>query len=193
MAPELHPTENRGYRELYAATRQVLRHWTRLSERLGDAPGTAELDAGAAEAADLLEALGPVTATRGLYGWPAAQGLGVQIAGIRNGLGDRFLERNQALRMAVVDLQHVTTLLGYLATVAATRGDDELQEFCGRWERKLRRTENAARKAVIASGADPDGALELADPSPLGRVAHGVALAVGTVGEWVDARRGRKG
>jgi hypothetical protein len=30
---------------------------------------------------------------------------------------DRFLERNQALRLAVGDLEHVTTLLAYLARV----------------------------------------------------------------------------
>jgi hypothetical protein len=43
---------------------------------------------------------------------------------------------------------------------------------------------------VVKLGATPDAAIERLDPSPAGRVAHGAANAVGTVGEWVDRRRG---
>src|SRR4051812_9677651 len=82
---------------------------------------------------------------------------------------------NQALRLAVDDLEHVTTLLGYLASVGEARGDANLSEFCRSWERRLRRQEGAVRRAAIELGSDPDGAVEPLDDSPAGRAAHGVA------------------
>ena len=58
---------------------------------------------------------------------------------VRAAILDRFLERNQALRFAVDDLEHVTTLLAYLASVSATRRAKVLTELCQGWERKMRR------------------------------------------------------
>jgi hypothetical protein len=107
---------------------------------------------------------------------------------LRGAVLDRFLERNQALRLAVGDLEHVATLLAYLAQVSATRGDAELPEFCGTWERRLRRQLGAIRKAAIELGASPDAAVEPLDDSAAGRAAHRVAWAFGTVGEWTDRR-----
>jgi hypothetical protein len=107
---------------------------------------------------------------------------------------DRFLEVNQAARFAVEDLQHVVTLLGYLETVTRATDHAHLAELMGRWERKLRRLENEARRCVVALGADPDSAIEPLDSSPLGRAAHGTGYAIGTVGEWVDRKTsGRRG
>ena len=101
---------------------------------------------------------------------------------------DRFLELNQAARFAVEDVQHVVTLLGYLEAVCGASGNAELAELAGRWERKLRRIENEARRAVVQLGADPDAAIEPLDPSALGRVAHGAGTLAGTIGEWVDGK-----
>lgn len=190
----LHPAENRGYRELYAYSRQLADHWRGLAERVPDGELAGLLEKGADSAEELLAELEPATATHGLHGKPAAQGVGRTLARQRQGVRDRFLERNQALRFAVEEMQHLTTLLGYLAAVADTRGHDDLAELCGRWERKLRRTESAVRKAVAASGSDPDGAIEPFDGSPAGRAAHSVGYVTGTVGEWVDRRAaGREG
>ena len=105
---------------------------------------------------------------------------------------DRFLERNQALRLAVDDLEHVTTLLAYLATVSEGRGDTTLAEFCGSWERRMRRQVSAVRKAAVALGTTPDVAIEPLDPSAVGRAAHGAAWAFGTVGEWTDRQVARR-
>jgi hypothetical protein len=184
----LHPAQNRGLRELYAFTRQLASHWSRLAPRVGVGPGPAALEAGAAAARELLVELADLTAEHDLHGFPAAQGVGAQIAGLRNAVADRTLERNQALRLAVVDAQHLTTLLAYLAALAETRGDERMRDFCARWERRLKRHESAVRRAAIAAGTAPDGAIEPLDHTPVGRAAHGLATAVGTVGEWVDRR-----
>lgn len=186
MVRELHPAENRGYRELYAFSRGLIAHWTALSDALGP-PACKPLDAGVHAARGLLSELEPVTAAHGLHGRPAAQGAGAQV-GRQRIVRNRFLERGQALRFAPQDIVHLCVLLAYLAQVAESRGDSELAEFCVRWERKLRRHESAVRKAATLIGADPDGAVEPLHGSVVGRAAHGLGLAAGTAGEWFDRR-----
>lgn len=187
----MHPAENRGYRELYLTGRQLVQRWRRLGDSLPPAP--AEPVRKAADSVErLLSELEPMTARHDLHGNVAAQGSGSRIGAARGAISDRFLERNQALRLALDDLEHVATLLAYLATVSATRGDAELPEFCRSWERRLRRQLGAVRKAAVALGEDPDAAIEPLDPSPVGRAAHGAVYAAGTVGEWVDRQVARR-
>jgi hypothetical protein len=189
MTPDLHPAQNRGLRELVATTRQLADHWESLTSRVAGTAAADTLDDGVVKARELIEALGPLMEARGLYGGPAAHSVGKSLAGSRGRLGDRFLERNQALRTAVLDVQHVVTLLGYQAQIAETRGDEELGRALRRFERELLAIERAARRAAVKLGTEPDVAIERVDRSPAGRVAHGAANAVGTVGEWVDRRR----
>jgi len=188
----LHPAENRGYRELYAYSCQLAEHWRALSALLADPELTRVLGRGAGAAGDLIDELEPLTARYGLHGKPAAQGAGKSIAGGAR-VRDRFLERNQAARFAVEDIQHIVTLLAYLARVSETSGNGELAEFCGRWERKLKRLESEARKAAAALGGDPDGAVAPLDESAVGKAAHQVGYVAGTVGEWLDRRAARRG
>jgi hypothetical protein len=188
--PDLHPAQNRGLRELVATTRQLADHWGGLGSRLEGTAAADTLQRGAAHARKLIAAIKPLMEARGLYGGPAAQSVGKSLAGSRSRLGDRFLERNQALRTAVLDVQHVVTLLGYQAEIAETRGDETLARALRRHERELLTVERAARRAAVKLGATPDEAIERVDRSPAGRVAHGAANAVGTVGEWVDRRTG---
>jgi len=115
-------------------------------------------------------------------------GLGDRMAGARNGLGDRFLERNQALRVAVLDVQHVIVLLSYLAAVAGATEDEPVAVLCRRWERRLVRVRKAVVDAAVAIGERPDQAIEPLDSSPAGRAAQRMAWAAGTVGEWLDER-----
>jgi hypothetical protein len=82
--PGLHPAQNRALRELYATARQLGRHWTPLADRLGGGPGVEELRAGVRAADELLEELPDVTAGYDLHGLPAAQGVGLSLAGLRN-------------------------------------------------------------------------------------------------------------
>lgn len=188
MPDELHPSENRGLRELYLFARHVVHHWTALAGRIPDSPLADLLTRGSESVRGLLHELGPATAEYGLYGQPAAQGSGINLARQRSALRDRFLEVNQAARLAVEDLQHVVTLLGYLHALTRGLEHTDLADLMGRWERKLRRLENEVRRAVVQLGVDPDAAIEPLDSSPLGRVAHGAGFALGTVGEWVDRK-----
>jgi hypothetical protein len=188
----LHPAENRGYRELYVSGRYAAKRLTRLGLALEGSDAREPVDKAAESLGKLLEELGPLTARHDLYGNVAAQGGGASFGVLRGAVFDRFLERNQALRLAVDDLEHVATLLAYLAKVSETRGDAKLPEFCRSWERRLRRQVSAVRKAAVTLGERPDAAVEPLDPSSAGRAAHKVAWAVGTVGEWTDRQVARR-
>ena len=183
----LHPAENRGYRELYLTAREAETRLERLGEHLPE--DVANPVGKAAEALrEMVEELRPETAKYDLHSELAAEGGGARIGTVRAAILDRFLERNQALRFAVDDLEHVTTLLAYLAEVSGKRRAKSLPELCKAWERKMRRHVTAVRKAAIMLGSDPDAAIEPLDPSPVGQLAHGSAVAVGTAGEAIDRK-----
>jgi len=188
----LHPAENRGYRELYVSGRAAQKRLARLGQAIDGADAREPVDKAAESLGKLLDELGPLTARHDLHGNVTAQGGGANFGFLRGAVLDRFLERNQALRLAVDDLEHVTTLLAYLATVSESRGDAKLPEFCRSWERRLRRQVSAVRKAAVSLGESPDGAIEPLDPGPAGRAAHRVAWAVGTAGEWTDRQVARR-
>lgn len=189
----MHPAEHRGLRELYVTGRQLRQHWRKLADRLDavGAVGAGELRAGSDETRTLLSELTDVTAARGLWGKPAAQGFGARIAGVRSAVFDPTLEVNQALRFAVLDVQHVVTLLAYLARLAARREDAELEAFLTAWEMRMRIHEDALRNLAISAGDNPDDAIRPSTPGLGGRAAHGAAAKFGTVGEWFDGRAGR--
>jgi hypothetical protein len=188
LSRELHPAENRGYRELYAFARSLAAHWPGLADRFAGLSAERPLREGADAAASLIAELERTTPDYGLYGKPAAQGVGDSLAKTRRGVRDRFLERNQALRFAVSDVQHVVTLLGYLEQIARTKGDERLRGLCSDQRARLMAVERNARASAIELGSSPDQAIEPLDRSAAGRVAHGAAYAVGTVGEWFDRR-----
>jgi hypothetical protein len=189
---ELHPAESRGYRELYAFARGMAGHWPKLAERMAGSSAERPLRDGAAAVAELLRDLESRTAEYGLYGKPAAQGVGANMGRTRRDVRDRFLERNQALRFAVSDVQHLVTLLGYLEQIARTRGDEELRAFCSDQRGRLMPIERGTRAAAIELGNSPDEAIEPVDDSAAGKVAHGAAYAMGSVGEWFDRRSAKK-
>ena len=188
----LHPAENRGYRELYVSARAAQKRLGRLAVTLDGTDAREPIDKAAESLGKLLEELGPLTARHELYGNVAAQGGGASFGILRGAVLDRFLERNQALRLAVDELEHVATLLAYLANVSESRGDQKLPEFCRSWERRLRRQIGTVRKAAVGLGLTPDAAIEPLDESAAGRAAHRVAWAVGTVGEWTDRQVARR-
>lgn len=189
----LHPAENRGYRELYATVRAAVRHWSRLAARAGEPSAREPLEAGVAAARRLLAELPQVTVEQDLHGGPAALGLGGRLAGFQNAVGDRFLERNQALRVATLEARHLVVLVGYLAAVGEAQAAQERTSFCRRWEAELDSIATAISAAAVGQGADPDTAIEPVDDSASGRAAHRVAYAVGAAGEWIDRRSARRG
>ncbi len=163
----LYRAEHRALRELYAAARQLCGHWERLAERIGGQPATV-LRHGSDACQELLDELAGRTEEHGLHGFPAAQSVGGRLAGVRNNAGDLLLERNQAMRAAVLDVQHLTTLLGYLARLAATRGDEQLAGFHRRWEARLRELEEEARHAAIELGVRAGGGSRPGRPGTAG-------------------------
>ena len=190
--PTLHPAQNRGLRELYATARNLAGHWEALASRFADGESCHALLNGAGRARALMTELPELVEGHNLYVGAAARQAGASLSGLRSGLGDRFLERNQALRTAVLDVQHVVTLLGYQAEFAQNHGPADVEDFCRRWEHELAAVEHAARRAAIRSARDPDAAIELIDDSRAGRAAHGFAFRVGSFGEWFDRRRGAR-
>ena len=181
----MYRAEHRALRELHATGRQLASHWWRLGERLGGAPAEALQD-GAAVARGMVTELGKETAKRGLHGFPAAQGVGHRLAGLRNTPGDLVLERNQALRLAVLDAEHVVLLLAYLAALAEKRGDASLATFHRHWEGEIGAARDSVREAAIALAEDPDDAVQPAESSILGRAGHTAANVLGTVGAAID-------
>jgi hypothetical protein len=187
----LHPAEHRGYRELYLTARQLLVRWEHLAEALDDTPVADALTRGAATVRELLDELGPRTERYGLHGGPAAQGAGATLAQLRSTVVDRSVDTGLAARMAVLDVEHLTTLLLQLAELARARGDDELEIFNASWARQIRPVVNDTRAAVVSLGADPDRVAAPLDPSMIGQVFHRAGWAVGTLGEWLDQRVAR--
>ena len=178
----LYAAEHRAYRELHATTRQLQSHWGKLARRLDDD----FLAEGASQAGALLAGLEVRIGTaHDLHGQPSAQAVGARLAGAR-GLSDLLLERNQAFRTALLDLQHVTTLLGYVAELARTRDDAESAEWFAGWERQLAVLEERGRAAAAAMARDPDAAIAPADEGRVGRAGARLGVAFGTVGEAID-------
>jgi hypothetical protein len=182
----LFPAEHRALRELSAFARQLVGHWERLGARLG----AEVLGRGALTARELIGELIDRCAAHGIELYPSSQGLGGSAAGVR-GVSDLLLERNQAWRSAVHDIQHVTMLLGYLGELAERRGDAELAAWHRSWETRLRAIEEEARAQAVAAGREPDRAIEPAGSGKAGRAGHAVANGLGTIGEALDGAVGR--
>jgi hypothetical protein len=185
---ELLPAEHRALRELFAAARTLESHWGRLARHDHAPPLLAE---GARLGRELLEELKARSERYDLFGTPAAQGLGTSMASAR-GLSDALLERNQALRGALLEVRHAEILLGYLAGLARTRGDQELVDWHEGWERRLVDLATRGRAALVELAADPEACVAPADTSWLGRAGQKVNVAIGTLGEAIDSRFGRR-
>ena len=164
----LHPAETRAYRELMQSAEEARTRLRRVGGHLDDRPrGVADKASDAL--GEMLLALRPSLAEHDLHSEIAARGSGARIGAVRAEVLDRYLERNQALRFAVDDVEHVITLLGYVAAVSETRGKKNLPELCRNWERKIRRHGTALRRAAIELGSNPDEAIEPLDPRPIER------------------------
>jgi hypothetical protein len=190
--PKLNPAEHRAYRELYASCRQLIHRWARLATALAGTPAGDALEAGLAETRALLDALGPRTTAYDLHGGPMAQGLGARIADLRAVITDRGADTGLVVRFAVLDLEHLTTLLRQLAELARARSDRSLARFCEQWATRLESNLGAIREAAVGLGTDPDRAAAPLDEGALNRAAHGVGWVFGSIGEAVDRVIGRR-
>ena len=188
---KLHPAEHRAYRELYVVSRHLVHRWARVGTLLEGTPVGESLQRGAAEAQRLLEELGPRTEAYGLHGGPMAQGLGVGLADLRTGITDRGADTGLVARFAVLDAEHLTTLLRQLAELARARGDHDLAGFCEEWAVRFESQLDAVRQGAVELGADPDRVAAPVNDSLLNRIAHGVGWTFGAVGEGIDQIAGR--
>jgi hypothetical protein len=187
----LHPAEHRAYRELYASCRHLTRRWGRLARSLQGTPVGDSLQRGVTETERLLEELGPRTASYGLHGDPMAVGVGARIADLRSVVTDRGADTGLVVRFAVLDMEHVTTLLRQLAELARSRGDRDLAGFCDQWSARLESELGAVREAAVNLGTEPDRAAAPLDDSLTNRAVHGVGWVFGSIGEAVDRIAGR--
>jgi hypothetical protein len=188
----LHPAEHRAYRELYVSARQLTRRWRRLAQALGGMPIADALWSGLAQVEELLRLLGPRTNAYGLYGGPAAQGLGARIADLRALVTDRGADTGLSVRFAVLDLEHLTTLLRQLAELARARADQSLARFDEEWAGRLETELDSVREAAVKLGTDPDRTAAPLSGNPVNRAAHGVGWTFGAVGEGIDKLAGRR-
>jgi hypothetical protein len=185
-ADRLHPAEHRAYRELYVACRQLLNRWGRLSEAMKGTKVARALDSASAQVERLLAELGPRTAEYGLHAGPAAHGVGARIADVRGAVADRGADTGMVVRFAVLDIEHIATLLAHLSRLASTRGDAALAAFCDVWAASTRVEVKNVRKAAVALGEDPDRTAAPLDDSVTTRAAHRMGWLLGSVGEAVD-------
>jgi hypothetical protein len=187
----LHPAEHRAYRELYAISRHLLHRWARLGTLLEETPVGERLQRGAAEAQRLLNELKPRTEAHGLYGGPMAQGLGARLADLRTGVTDRGADTGLVVRLAVLDAEHLTTLLRQLAELARARKDNDQALFCEEWAVQWESELDSVRQAAVELGRDPDRTAAPVVDSAINRAAHGVGWTFGAVGEGIDKLAGR--
>jgi hypothetical protein len=187
----LHPAEHRAYRELYVSCRHLTRRWGRLARSLGGTPVGDALQRGVTETERLLGELGPRTTSYDLHGGPMAVGLGARLADLRSAVTDRGGDTGLVVRFAVLDMEHVTTLLRQLAELARSRGDRDLAGFCDQWSARLESELGAVREAAVNLGSEPDRAAAPLDDSLANRAVHGVGWVFGSIGEAVDRVAGR--
>jgi hypothetical protein len=188
---KLHPAEHRAYRELYASARHLTHRWARIGTLLEETPIGEKLQRGAAQANRLLEELAPRTEAYGLYGTPMAQNVGARLADLRTGIADRGGDSGMVARFAVLDGEHLTTLLRQLAELARARGDRDLAGFCEDWAVRFEPHLDAVRQAAVELGKDPDRAAAPVADTVLNKAAHGVGWTFGAFGESVDQIAGR--
>ena len=177
----MHPARHRALRELGAFARQMADHWSKLGDRL-DLPVLLD---GAEAAREVLEEVQSLAAARDLEIGPAALSAG-RVARARPPVPDAALERNQALRFALLDAEHLLVLCQYVGVLSASEADDGLAEACKRWKDALQKPARAARRAAVALGKDPDAAIE-----PLS-LAHRIGWAIGWLGEATDRRAAKR-
>lgn len=183
----MHPARHRALRELGALCSQLAEHWETLAGRVAGTGAESALLEGATSARGILAEATRLAAERDLTIGPAAVKLAGRVARARPPVADALLERNQALRFAVLDAQHVLTLVDYLAQLSGSDSDPEMRAACASWNGDLRAAERAVRRAAVDLGRDPDAAIEPISPGAR------ITYAVGWLGEAVDRLTNRRG
>src|SRR3954469_25871716 len=142
---------------------------------------------GSDAAGEIVDELRTHARERGLEVGPAALQVAGRLARARPLAPDGALERNQAVRFALLDAEHVLTLIDYLAELALADDDVEGHAVCAAWAARLRPIERNLRRHAVDLGKHPDTAVE-----PIS-VAHKLQYAIGWIGEATDRLRRPRG
>src|SRR5262249_40181704 len=132
------------------------------------------------------------TGESGRRGWRMAQGVGARLADLRSAFTDRGGDTGMVVRFAVVDAEHLTTLLRQLAELARARRDRGLAGVCEEWAGRCESVLDGVREGAVELGTDPDRVAAPIDDSIVNRAAHGVGWTFGAVGEGIDSVIGRR-
>ena len=103
-----------------------------------------------------------------------AQGVGARFADLRTAVTDRGADTGMVVRFAVLDAEHLTTLLRQLAELARSRQDRDLAGFCEEWAGRFESDLDAVREGAVELGTDPDRVAAPVDGSVVNRAAHSV-------------------
>lgn len=119
--------------ELFQSERSALKHPRREAERLGDTPPAHALRATAEHAERMEHELKGIAKANDL----SVSRLGV-LAGslfslVREGIGDRLVERERSYRGTLLGLRHGVDIVKMIQKVADAAGLVELGGFCTRW------------------------------------------------------------
>ena len=139
----------------------------------------------------LVEELTPRIAAYDLHAGPRRGGVGARIADARNVVTDRAADTGMVVRFAVLDIDHVATLLAHLAELARARwiGTSPRSATDGARECATGSTPSGTRQwrsARTRSARLPPARLLV------GRAAHGAGWVMGAVGEAVDRAAARR-
>lgn len=190
--PDLHPTEHRGYRELHLSLKSLQQHWTRLAGCIGEGDCVDVLRFGAHRAGTLMRELRTVTESLSVYGGPQALAAGRLAAAFQNFVRDPFLEINQAVRLAILDAEHIANLLAYLAAAADRRDDNERGAFFTRWAGRFRDLQEKLRESALSMIENPEFCIRPVYRTLPGRVAQQIVVLLGNVGETADHHLSRR-
>jgi hypothetical protein len=179
----MHAARHRALRELGAFAKQMSDHWDALADRI-DGAGAKALSDGAAAASRVLDEVKAASSARDLKIGPAAMNAG-RFARARPLVPDAVLEHNQAMRFALLDAQHLLTLIDYVGALSATEGDAELVAACAAWTAAVKKPTGALRRATLALAKDPDTAV-----APISK-GQKLGYVIGWLGEATDRRASR--
>ena len=119
--------------ELFQSERSAMKHPRREAERLGDTPPAQALRAASEHAEQMQHELSEVAKANDLSASRVGVVLGSIFSGLRQGIGDRLVDRERSYRGTLLGLRHGLDLMKMIQKVADAAGLVELGGLCTRW------------------------------------------------------------
>lgn len=119
--------------ELFQSERSAMKHPRREADRLGDAPPAHALRAVAEHAERMEHELRDVAKANDLSVGRVGVLIGSLFSAVREGIGDRLVDRERSYRGTLLGMRHGVDLVKMIQKVADAAGLVELGGFCARW------------------------------------------------------------